>query len=76
MVVLQISISLYLKKLFTGTYSAQEVDLDDRFKFFFMSITTSIDGWKYCLSIISVDGKSFKNKFSDTLLNPYTFDGK
>ncbi|KAA0062123.1 protein FAR1-RELATED SEQUENCE 3-like [Cucumis melo var. makuwa] len=50
-----------------GTCTALEMDDNGHFKFCFMSFGASIEGWKYCRPIISVDGtflKYFENDVS------------
>ncbi|KAA0065849.1 protein FAR-RED IMPAIRED RESPONSE 1-like [Cucumis melo var. makuwa] len=43
-----------------GTCTALEMDDNGHFKFFFMAFGASIEGWKYCRPIISVDGTILK----------------
>ncbi|TYK14840.1 protein FAR1-RELATED SEQUENCE 4-like [Cucumis melo var. makuwa] len=46
-----------------GTCIALEMDDSGHFKFCFMAFGASIEGWKYCRPIISVDGTFLKCKF-------------
>ncbi|KAA0062291.1 hypothetical protein E5676_scaffold313G003560 [Cucumis melo var. makuwa] len=43
-----------------GTCTALEIDDSGHFKFCFMAFGASIEGWKYCRPIISVDGTFLK----------------
>ncbi|KAA0035220.1 protein FAR1-RELATED SEQUENCE 2-like [Cucumis melo var. makuwa] len=57
-----------------GTYTAEEVDDEGRFKFYFMALAASIDKWNYCVPVISVDGALKKNKYLGTLISACTID--
>ncbi|KAA0053233.1 uncharacterized protein E6C27_scaffold102G00180 [Cucumis melo var. makuwa] len=48
-----------------GTYTALEMDDSGHFKFFFMAFGASIEGWKYCRPIVSVDGTYLKYSEND-----------
>lgn len=61
--------------IFAGTYTAFETDAEGRFKYCFMAIGSSIEGWKHCRPNISVDGTFLKCKFVGTLLTASTTDG-
>ncbi|KAA0047595.1 uncharacterized protein E6C27_scaffold115G00630 [Cucumis melo var. makuwa] len=58
-----------------GTYTAEEVDDEGWFKFYFMALAASIDAWNYCVPVISVDGAAMKNKYLGTLISACTIDG-
>lgn len=51
------------------------VDSNDRFKYFFMSLSASIEGWQYCRPIISVDGTFLKCTFKGCMIMACTLDG-
>ncbi|KAA0065454.1 protein FAR-RED ELONGATED HYPOCOTYL 3-like [Cucumis melo var. makuwa] len=38
-----------------------KVDVDGRFLYFFMALSTFISGWQHCRLVISIDGTSLKN---------------
>ena len=61
--------------LFIGTYTAEEVNDEGRFKYYFMAFTASIDAWNCCLPVISVDGAGMKNKYLGTLISTCTING-
>ncbi|KAA0065300.1 protein FAR1-RELATED SEQUENCE 4-like [Cucumis melo var. makuwa] len=48
-----------------GTCTALEMDDSGHFKFFFMAFGASIEGWKYCRPVISVDGTFLKYSEND-----------
>ena len=48
--------------------TSYELDNDGRFKYFFLCLAASINGWRHCKPVISVDGTFLKNEFSGTLL--------
>ncbi|TYK09777.1 protein FAR1-RELATED SEQUENCE 3-like [Cucumis melo var. makuwa] len=48
-----------------GTCTDLEMDDSGHFKFCFMAFGASIEGWKYCRPIISVDGTFFKYSEND-----------
>ncbi|KAA0056385.1 protein FAR1-RELATED SEQUENCE 4-like [Cucumis melo var. makuwa] len=58
-----------------GTCAALEMDDSCHFKFCFMAFGPSIEGWKYCRPIISVDGTFLKCKFGGILLRASSQDG-
>ncbi|TYK25813.1 protein FAR1-RELATED SEQUENCE 3-like [Cucumis melo var. makuwa] len=58
-----------------GSVVEYKVDVDGRFLYFFMALSTSISGWQHCRSVISIDGTSLKNKYGGTLLFASTSDG-
>ena len=51
------------------------MDDSGHFKFCFMAFGASIEGWKYCRPIISVDGTFLKCKFGGILLTASSQDG-
>ncbi|TYK01612.1 uncharacterized protein E5676_scaffold451G002110 [Cucumis melo var. makuwa] len=58
-----------------GTCTALEMDDNGHFKFCFMAFGASIEGWKYCRPIISVDETFLKCKFGGILLTTSSQDG-
>ena len=48
--------------------TSYELDNDGRFKYFFFVLGGSINGWRHCKPVISVDGTFLKNEFFGTLL--------
>ncbi|XP_038896390.1 uncharacterized protein LOC120084653 [Benincasa hispida] len=57
------------------TYTALKINENGHFKFCFMAIGASIEGWRCCRPTISVDGMFLKSKFGDTLLSASILDG-
>ena len=55
-------------------YTTEELDDEGQFKFYFMALSTSIDAWNYCVSVISVDGAMLKNKYLGMLISACTID--
>ncbi|XP_024029591.1 uncharacterized protein LOC112094003 [Morus notabilis] len=51
-----------------GSVISYELDNDGRFKYFFVCLGASINGWRHYKPVISVDGTFLKNEFSGTLL--------
>ena len=51
------------------------VDNADHFKYFFMSLGASIEGWQHCRPIISVDGTFLKCTFKGCMILACTLDG-
>ncbi|XP_038896605.1 uncharacterized protein LOC120084863 [Benincasa hispida] len=64
-----------LKEMNPGTHTALKIDENGHFKLCFMVIGASIEGWRYSLPTISVDGTFLKYKFGGTLLSASTLDG-
>ncbi|XP_038904237.1 uncharacterized protein LOC120090581 [Benincasa hispida] len=58
-----------------GTFTAYEANINGHFKYCYMAIGASIEGWKHCKSNISIDGTFLKCKYAGTLLMPSTIDG-
>ena len=61
--------------LFVASFTAYEIDPNGHFKYCFMAITSSIEGWRYCRPNIAVDGTFLKCKYGGTLLTAATMDG-
>ncbi|KAA0066093.1 protein FAR-RED ELONGATED HYPOCOTYL 3-like [Cucumis melo var. makuwa] len=57
-----------------GSVVEYKVDVDSRFLYFFMALSTSISGWQHYRPVISIDGTSLKNKYDGTLLSASTPD--
>ena len=53
---------------FVGSFTAYEIDANGHFKYCFMAIASSIEGWTYCRPNIAVDGTFLKCKYGETLL--------
>ncbi|XP_038907134.1 uncharacterized protein LOC120092945 [Benincasa hispida] len=64
-----------LEELNPGTFTAYETDIDGHFKYCYMAIGSSIEGWKHCRPNIFVDGTFLKCKYAGTLLTASTVDG-
>ena len=47
---------------------------DGKFLYVYMALHANINGWKYCIPIIVVDGTFLKSKFGGTLLSTTTQD--
>ncbi|KAA0037393.1 uncharacterized protein E5676_scaffold85G00290 [Cucumis melo var. makuwa] len=70
-------LSAFLDKLIRnnlGTYTAEEVDDEGRFKFYFVALAASSDAWNYCVPVIFVDGAAMKNKYLGMLISACTID--
>ncbi|KAA0046064.1 hypothetical protein E6C27_scaffold1096G00160 [Cucumis melo var. makuwa] len=64
-----------LKEINPGSFTAYEIDPNGHFKYCFMAIASSIEGWRYCRPNIAVDGTFLKCKYGGTLLTAATMDG-
>ncbi|XP_050937736.1 uncharacterized protein LOC127148299 [Cucumis melo] len=64
-----------LKEINPGSFTAYEIDPNGHFKYCFMAIASSIEGWRYCRPNIAVDGTFLKCKYGGTLLTATTMDG-
>ncbi|XP_031743970.1 uncharacterized protein LOC116404743 isoform X2 [Cucumis sativus] len=49
-----------LKEINPGSFTAYEIDANGHFKYCFMAIASSIEGWTYCRPNIAVDGTFLK----------------
>ncbi|TYJ96591.1 uncharacterized protein E5676_scaffold1278G00090 [Cucumis melo var. makuwa] len=63
-----------LKEINPGSFTAYEIDPNGHFKYCFMAIASSIEGWRYCRPNIAVDGTFLKCKYGGTLLTAATMD--
>nr|XP_016484967.1 PREDICTED: uncharacterized protein LOC107805439 [Nicotiana tabacum] len=57
-----------------GSYTNIKRDAENRFVYMFFMYGASISGWKYCRSLIVVDGIFLKNKYKGVLLVAVTKD--
>lgn len=64
--------------MLTKTNPGSVVDLltdnNNRFKYLFMALASSIAGWRHCKPVIVVDGTFLKASFGGTLFTAYTKD--
>ncbi|XP_022895484.1 uncharacterized protein LOC111409704 [Olea europaea var. sylvestris] len=57
-----------------GTITEIEVDSHSKFKYCFMALGASIQGWEHCILVIVVDGTYLNGKYRGTLLTACTQD--
>ena len=55
-------------------FTAYEIDANCHFKYCFMAIASSIEGWRFCRPNIAVNGTFLKCKYGGTLLTAATMD--
>ncbi|XP_022899350.1 uncharacterized protein LOC111412654 [Olea europaea var. sylvestris] len=63
-----------LQEMNIGTVTLIETDHLDRFKYCFMALGASIARWKYCRSVIVVDGTYLNGHYGGTLFTACTQD--
>ena len=70
------SFSLMLLTTNPGSYIEIETEDDEQtFKYAYMAISASINGWQYCRPTMVVDGTFLKSNYRGTLLTASTEDG-
>uniref|UniRef100_A0A9I9EBH1 Uncharacterized protein n=1 Tax=Cucumis melo TaxID=3656 RepID=A0A9I9EBH1_CUCME len=58
----------------SSSFIAYEIDPNGHFKYWFMAIASSIEGWRYCSPNIAVDETFLRCKYGETLLTVATMD--
>ncbi|CAA3004504.1 FAR1-RELATED SEQUENCE 5-like [Olea europaea subsp. europaea] len=64
-----------LNKMNPGSVVALETEENNKFKYFFMCLAASIQGWQNCRPVILVDGNFLKLKYGGTLFTACAKDG-
>ncbi|KAM6542811.1 hypothetical protein CsatB_007258 [Cannabis sativa] len=63
-----------LKVVNPGTIAQLETDKKDRFKYLYLALANSIEGWKHCRPVIVTDRTFLKTSFGGTLFTASTMD--
>ena len=58
--------------MFIGSVIEYKVEVDGRFLYFFVALSTSVSSWRHCRPIVSIYRTSLKNKYGGTLLSALT----